>query len=183
MDILSWADYILSECDNNASQFRLHRVIYSLKVWGLVAGIPLVDGAFHRWKYGPVSHELHDKRVSSPHKPLSPDKKQLADFIIENYLPLPTVDLILMNDHESAWKQPEPLGEITAKMMIDFYQQHHFAKNFYPEFDQSRPFYRLQTNSWNCFTMDMNDEDREFHGVFPSYNYYKKLKQQVNLEL
>lgn len=158
-------------------------MIYYLKVWGLVAGIPLVDGAFHRWKYGPVSHELHDKRVSSPHKPLSPDKKQLADFIIENYLPLPTVDLILMNDKESAWRQPSPLGEITDKMIICSYRDHYFAKNFYPEFDQSRPFCCLQTNAWNCFTMDMNDEDREFHSVFPSYNYYKKLKQQVNLEL
>lgn len=44
------------------SPMKLQKLMYYLKVWGLVVGTPLVASAFQKWTYGPVEANLLDIR-------------------------------------------------------------------------------------------------------------------------
>jgi uncharacterized phage-associated protein len=170
---------------------KLQKLLYYLKVWGLVSDAFTVDTEFKKWSYGPVSNEIYQayKQYSSaviPKAAVLPVKlptglKPSIDFVLDCYAVYSAVTLSAMTHQEKPWKKTPVNAVITEKQMMKYYSKQPFAKNF--PFDPKKPFYPLQTDMHSAYIFDMNSEEAENTLMYYSYEEYQKyqLKAQKSI--
>lgn len=188
MKILELACYILqnfsSASAGGISPMKLQKLLFYVKAWGLVAGKELVEGDFVHYTHGPLNWDIYTKfkdfKSGSIEPPCDdvtitdPGKKQLIDFIVENYVEFDALTLSAMTHSELPWMETPHSELIPENLIVDYYSQQLFANNF--PLDFSKPFYPVMTDMEYSFIFDMTPEDAQQAMVFPSYHVYKKLK-------
>jgi uncharacterized phage-associated protein len=189
MDALKLAHYIIKKY-KNISPMKLQKLLYYVKVWGIVSGEDLLDSKFEKWAYGPVNTEVwySFKKYSNQYIPASiankvtvpKGKKKTIDFILDCYAPYDAVTLSAMSHEDEPWKKAKQNGIISDKAMKAYYSTLPFAQNF--PFDPQKPFYNVQTDLHYAYIFDMNKKDAKSLGVFPSYKAYKKQLTAANKE-
>lgn len=189
MQVLSLAYYILHNF-KDVSPMKLQKLLYYVKVWGLVGKQPLLDAPFQKWQYGPVNDEVYQKFkhcgsgkifYSHPHPFLlepEPQEKKMVDFILDCYAPFDATTLSSMTHQDVPWKKTPLNHIISEKLMLDYYSKLPFAKNF--PFDESKPFYPVETDFHYAYIFDMDEKSVEaLH--YPSFTKYKQLMQESML--
>lgn len=183
--------YILGSYPNNKiTPLKLQKLLYYVKVWGIVAGIDLYQGEFTRWTHGPVNVETYCQYKSFGRNPIAlsaPEYptpngnglgKELIDFVVSAYMPFSAISLSAMTHKESPWLTTPPNQIISHDQILDFYSQQLFARNFNPFDPANKPYFPVQSNSWHAYIFDMTDDDVEHHTRFPSFQQYQtQLKQ------
>mgnify|MGYP006901806588 CR=1 FL=1 len=65
MKVHELPDHILKiGVDYKITPLKLQRLLWYVKVWGIVAGVPLYEGEFHRERNGPINLEVYEKYKS-----------------------------------------------------------------------------------------------------------------------
>lgn len=180
------AYYVVDKC-HDVTALKLQKLMYYLKVWGVVSQNDVVDGNFEKWKFGPVNAEVYNvfKKYGSGtipkslifKKKTSQDKKPFIDFVLDCYDPFDALTLSSMTHGEDPWQQTSYNQVITEKSIVEYYSKQPFAKNF--PFDPANPFYPVQTNMYHAFIMDMSKEDAEKLTTYPSYKVYKEQVKEA----
>ncbi|MCB9104822.1 MAG: DUF4065 domain-containing protein [Anaerolineales bacterium] len=189
LDTFELPHYILGHYSNSKiTPLKLQKLLYYVKVWGIVAGVELYQGEFMRWEHGPVNADVYHRYKSFGRNPIdqpyteSPNfdgsKKELIDFIVAAYLPFSAISLSAMTHKESPWQNTPPNYVISHDKILDFYSQQLFAHNFNPFDPIKKPYFPVQSNSWYAYILDMTTDDVERHTRFSSFqDYQKRLKQ------
>ena len=181
MNALSLSHYILDHY-SNISPMKLQKLLYYVKVWGVVSNEHLLVADFEKWSYGPVNNEVYqeyknfgkDPITKINHNGTQPPQplKKTIDFILDCYTPYDALTLSAMTHEDKPW-QETPLNTIISdKVIKSFYSKLPFAKNF--PFDAGKPFYPVQTDLHYAYIFDMNKKDAESLKVYSSYNEYKQ---------
>lgn len=166
----------------SVTPMKLQKLLYYVKAWGLVAGTPLFNGTFKKWKYGPVNQYVYSAFKACKGNPIpatfgdirqepTGEKKKLIDFITQCYGEYDALALSAMTHKEDPWLKTPQDETIQDEVMLQYYSKHHFAKNF-PFDPLNNPFYPLQSDLGSSFTMDMSEKDAEKITVYPSYQSY-----------
>lgn len=189
MDSLLVAQYILNRyADSRITHLKLQKLLYYIKVWGLVAGIDLVSGDFEKWRYGPVKPEVYQVYKSYGRDPIPPPDKavepearerELIDFILEAYINFPASTLSAMTHTEFPWQETPDGAVIPSQPIKEYYETIPFAQNFNPFEPAYKPFYPVQSNTWHAFTLDMTENDKERSAQYRSYQNYRTQIQQA----
>lgn len=169
---------------------KLQKLLYYVKVWGLVGKQTLVSQPFEKWQYGPVNPEVYQKfkhygsgtiSCSDPlHPEPPPGEKKTIDFILECYAPFDAVTLSSMTHQDLPWKKTPINQIISEELILDYYSKLPFAKNF--PFDETKPFYPVETDFHYAFIFDMDEKSVEtLH--YPSFTQYKRLMHESTLML
>jgi len=188
MKILDLACYIIHnfahQSDGGISHLKLQKLLFYIKVWGLVSEVEIIKEPFYSWEHGPVNKEIFQKfkhfganPIPTPcqHSPMPPEnEKHLIDFVIENYIDFHAYTLSAMTHNETPWKATPPNSKILDQNIKQYYSEQLFAKNF--PIDANKPFYPVMSDMEHSFIFDMNKEDAEKSLVFKNYNEYKGLK-------
>ncbi len=182
--------YILEQySDSKITPLKMQKLLYYVKVWGIVAGVELYEGEFRKWKHGPVNLAIYDKyksferspiivQPSAVHINLGVPEEELIDFIVSAYMPFSAISLSAMTHKELPWQNTPPNDVISHDNILDFYSQQSFAKNFNPFDSASKPYFPVQSNSWYAYVLDMTPDDVERHSQFSSFQAYQtQLKQ------
>jgi len=167
----------------SVTPMKLQKLLYYLKVWGLISGILYVPDKFEKWDYGPVNKEVYHRYKSYGKDPIPPDKvyqlkfgkavKQFIDFILDCYSPLNAISLSLLTHSESPWVKTKKNYTISDQIIKSYYKTLPFAKNF-PLDLENNPFYPVLTDLDYAFTTDMKSGRTESIMVYPSFKEYKK---------
>jgi uncharacterized phage-associated protein len=196
MDVLTLSKYIVRQFSQKSpdgiTPMKLQKLLFYVKAWGLIAGHQLVLADFKHWKYGPVNRDIYNyykqygSRAIEPNElddlNISDDEKELIDFIVENYISFDAFTLSAMTHTEEPWKKTQQNELISDDLIISYYSDRRFAKNFKPSLDLSNnPFYPLENYS---FEIDMSEKDAEEITKYSSYESYKKAlsKAQQDFE-
>jgi uncharacterized phage-associated protein len=187
MNALSLSHYIIHKYDD-ITPMKLQKLLYYLKVWGLVSGTFSVDTEFKKWKYGPVSNEIFHEykqyksavipKAAIPFVELSSELKASIDFVLDCYSVYSAVTLSAMTHQEKPWQKTPDNAVITEKKILKYYSQQSFAKNF--PFHPKNSFYPLQTDIQSAYIFDMGNEETEKMLMYQSYEEY--LKHQLKAE-
>lgn len=190
MQIQTLADYILenfSRENGGITHQKLQKLLFYVKAWGLVAGKPILSAYFIKWNLGPVNQEIWEKfkhfksePIALPTGPVNmndTDEKKLIDFIVENYIDFHPLALSAMSHSEAPWKNTPGGSIIPDESVQSYYSTQLFAKNF--PLDEDKPFYPVVSDMDSSFILDMNPQDALKSMVFPSYQTYKKLKEEA----
>lgn len=183
--------YILGSYPNDKiTPLKLQKLLYYVKVWGIVAGIDLYQGEFTKWAHGPVNVEIYDQYKSFGRNPIAlsdPEYptpngsglgRELIDFVVSAYMPFSAISLSAMTHKESPWLSTPQNQIIEHAQILDFYSQQLFAQNFNPFDPVSKPFFPVQSNSWHAYILDMASDDVERHTRFSTFQAYQtQLKQ------
>jgi len=193
MNPLELPQYILHQYpEAKITHLKLQKLLYYVKVWGIVAGKNLYGGTFHKWKHGPVNQEVYDEYkiygqgcLVAPETALTPDAetKPLIDFILEVYMPYSAISLSAMTHQEPPWQNTPDQEVMSDEQIYAYYAKQSFAQNFNPFDLEHKPFYVVQSNSWHAFVMDMTTEDKQRHTKTSSYRAYKERQQRVRNEI
>jgi uncharacterized phage-associated protein len=185
MTILQVASYILNT-QTAVTDLKLQKLLYYVKVWGLVSGNHVISEDFIKWAHGPVNRKIYDtckKYGYSPipksdfKKPSNIEHKQFVDFILECYSPYDAITLSAMTHQDAPWKET-PLNSIISDQSITkYYSSLPFTKNF--PFDPEKPFYPVQSNLHYAFIFDMDEKTVEKTLAYPSYTAYKKQQEKA----
>ena len=183
MNALSLSHYIIHKY-NDITPMKLQKLLYYLKVWGIVSDVFTVDTEFEKWAYGPVSKEIYQayKQYSSatipkaavPSVKLPTGLQPSIDFVLDCYAVYSAVTLSAMTHQEKPWKKTPANAVITEKKILKYYSKQPFAKNF--PFDPKKPFYPPQTDMHSAYIFDMDTEEAESVLMYPSYEVYQKLQ-------
>lgn len=186
MKLLDLAFYIINHF-KNISHLKLQKLLYYLKVWGIVSGEELVEGNFVKWKYGPVNKEVwtafkkYKEQIIPKNIGCDPvfteDQKKFVDFVLECYNPYDALTLSSMTHAEDPWNSTAPDCVISEKSIEEYYSDLFFAKNF--PVDPSKPFYPVQTNMYHAYILDMSKEEAQQYTVYPSFEAYKKQVEEA----
>ena len=188
------ADYILVHCaEKEITPMKLQKLAYYVKVWTLIAKYPIIMNAeFEKWDYGPVNQQIFERfrehgkkiikeKVDPPSLPL--EDQQIINFILDNYCDYSAFELSAMTHNEAPWRETKTNRVIPDSLIVRYYSQEPFAKNF-EDFDlENNPFYMLRDQTWHAFTMDMSQYDAELSASMPSYAEYKALKKQAEEDI
>ncbi|MCB0210374.1 MAG: DUF4065 domain-containing protein [Anaerolineae bacterium] len=189
LDTFELPHYILGHYSKSKiTPLKLQKLLYYVKVWGIVAGVELYQGEFMRWEHGPVNADVYRQYKSFGRNPIvqpyieSPSfdglQKELIDFIIAAYVPFSAISLSAMTHKESPWQDTSPNCIISHDKILDFYSQQLFAHNFNPFDPIDKPYFPVQSNSWYAYILDMTTDDVERHTRFSSFqDYQTRLKQ------
>jgi uncharacterized phage-associated protein len=185
MDILALSKYIVhqfaKQSPDDITPMKLQKLLFYVKVWGLIAGYRLVLADFEHWDYGPVNKDIYNHYKQYGKRAIDADEsddfninlseKELINFIVENYISFDAFTLSAMTHTEEPWKQTKRNELISDELTISYYSQQRFAKNFKPSFDLSKnPFYPLENHS---FEIDMSEKDAEEITKYSTYEDYK----------
>jgi uncharacterized phage-associated protein len=189
MNSLLIAHYILYKyADQPVTHLKLQKLLYYLKVWGLVAGTDLVSGNFEKWKYGPVNREVYQVYKQYGHHPIpapvqvtqpTHKDKDLVDFILEAYINFSASTLSAMTHSDFPWQETPDDTAIPNDVIKKYYETQSFARNFNPFDPTHKPFYPVQSNTWYAFTLDMAEDDKERSAQYASYQNYQTQIQQA----
>ena len=184
MDVIALSEYIVRQFSHQSpdgiTPMKLQKLLYYIKVWTLVAGYQFVQGNFEHWDYGPVNRQVYNHYKNYGNSAISLSKldelnisgveKELVDFILENYISFDAFTLSAMTHTEEPWKKTQSNEPISDELIISYYGQQRFAKNFQP-FDLSNNlFYPIENYS---FVIDMTEKDAQEITEYPSYENYK----------
>lgn len=181
MKTIDLAYYITNHFEN-ITHLKLQKLLYYLKVWGIVSGEELVEGDFVKWQYGPVNKEVYDafknygntvipKNLGSD-PAFTTNQKKFTDFVLECYTPFGALTLSSMSHAETPWSITKPQNVISEQSMKKYYSELLFAKNF--PLGSSKPFYPVQTNMYHSYVLDMSEEEAKKYTVYPSFEIYKQ---------
>ncbi|GEM_PF-376717 len=186
MDAVTLSYYVLKTYDN-VSPMKLQKLLYYVKVWGIVSGEHFLDATFEKWSYGPVNDQVFQtyKKYSSKSIPkhaaksvvLKTSAKKSIDFILACYAPYDALSLSAMTHEDEPWKKTPLNKTIADKAILHYYSKLPFAKNF--PFDPHQPYYPLQTDLHYAYIFDMSEKDAKSVSVYPSYDSYKKQLQSA----
>jgi len=190
---LNVAYYVVSKYDD-ITPLKLQKLLYYLKVWGLIAGKNLFDGNFEKWPHGPVNARVYHKfkefqsePITLPpwlkfNDPFKGEEKVTADFILDCYAQYSGGTLSAMSHADLPWRNTQTGKMISEKIMRSFYSCLLFAKNF-PFDAENKPFYPVPTDTHYAFAFDMNQKDAVIAQVFPSFKEYKAMQEATSREL
>lgn len=180
------AYYVIDKC-RDVTPLKLQKLMYYLKVWGVVSQDDVIDGDFEKWRFGPVNAEVYNefKKYGSGAIPKSllfkkktpEDKKPFIDFVLECYDPFDALTLSSMTHAEDPWQETPYEQVISEKSIKQYYSTLPFAKNF-PYFP-NKPFYPVQTNMYHAFIMDMSKDEAAKLTVYPSFAFYKEQVKEA----
>ena len=180
MNALSLSHYIIHKY-NDITPMKLQKLLYYLKVWGIVSDAFTVDTEFEKWAYGPVSNEIYlaykkYKSAVIPKETVLPVKlpaglQPSIDFVLDCYAVYSAVTLSAMTHQEKPWKKTPANQVITEKQMLKYYSKQPFAKNF--PFDPKKPFYPPQTDMQSAYIFDMDSKEAENMLMYSSYEEYQ----------
>lgn len=185
MELKALTNYILATY-GSISPMKLQKLTYYVKVWSLVAGRPLVNAQFRKWSYGPVNPELYyaykeqgarliPQPVSVPY--ISENDKRLIDMILSAYADKSAFALSAMTHKESPWVNTSDNAIISDEVILDYYSNLSFAKNF--QNGGQEAFYFLQDDNWHSFTLDMSPDDAEQMASISSYAEYQTRRAKA----
>jgi len=187
--------YILGQYPHEKiTHLKLQKLLYYVKVWGIVAGVELYQGEFKKWERGPVNIEVYHKYKSFGRDPImqEPDtgqpnldglEKELTDFIVSSYIPISAISLSAMTHKESPWIDTPQNSVISHDKILKFYSQQPFAKNFNPFDVANKSYFVVQSNSWHAYTLDMTVDDMERNAQFSSFKDYLALSTQAQVDV
>ena len=184
--------YILenySSVEGGITPLKLQKLLYYTKAWGLVSGELHVNGQFKAWKNGPVNgyiyHEFKEygDQPIPKHEagPVSPNQKNLIDFILESYAHFDAITLSSMTHQEDPWKKTSKNEVISDQVIKEFYSQQPFANNF--PIIEDKPYYPVYTDFMHSFTFDFEEGDEAKEIVFDSFEEYKEMMKDSKEEL
>jgi uncharacterized phage-associated protein len=184
MAILQLACYILNT-QKAVTHLKLQKLLYYLKVWGLVSGNQVISEDFIKWKHGPVNKKVYDayKKYGYSSIPKCAFKgsriehKEFVDFILECYGPYDAITLSAMTHQDAPWKETPPDSIISNQSIMKYYSSLPFARNF--PFDPQKPFYPVQSNLHYAFIFDMDEKTINETMAYPSYIAYKKQEEKA----
>lgn len=190
MNPISLAEYILFTFSDKSrggiTPMKLQKLLYYVKAWGLVAGHDLVDGDFLRWDYGPVNEAVWKKyNGRSPITPQPPSshpkgkEKKLIDFIVYNYVQYNALTLSSMTHEEKPWKNTPPNDVIPDDLMLEYYRERPFAKNFASD-EEWQGFVPVDSDFSHSFALDMTKEDAEEVNTYSSFEEYKRHQEEAS---
>lgn len=190
--VLSKAKYVVSKANEYGSvtPMKLQKLLYYMKVWGLVAGYDLVEADFEKWDHGPINRDVYQHfksygRSAIPKEdtlpPFRGEKKAVADFIITCYAQYDALTLSSMAHKEDPWREADPNQVISETAMVGYYENQQFSLNF-PFDPENGPFYPVDSDTDRGFTLDMNDSDAESVRVYDSYNKFVEQMSQASSE-
>ncbi len=173
----------------DVTPMKLQKLLYYVKVWGLVAGYQTVPLLFEKWDYGPVNpsvyYEYQDygadsipvSQVVDPPDTWSPPMCDLADMVIVSYAPFSAFVLSAMTHEDTPWQDTPKNEVISEAKMRQYYKTQRFAKNF-PFDAKEGPFYPVESNLTYAYILDMNKRDAEAVTVYPSFEaYHRHLRE------
>ncbi len=191
INISDLADYVISyhtQKKKEITQLKLQKLLYYLKVWGLVSGEMYTDAQFLKWEYGPVNREIWmlykdygKKPIPSIHHQSSIPSKltKFLDFVLDCYSPINTFSLSALTHSEEPWKVTKKDDVISEQNIFNYYSNIAFAKNF-PIDVNNKPFYPVQTDFDYSFIADMNNQTKKQVESYPSFNYYlESIKSNI----
>ncbi len=184
MLILDLAYYIIDSVEP-VSPMKLQKLLYYIKVWGLVGKQPVFTEPFEKWAYGPVNPEVYHTfkqfgNVPIPksnvlYSPPSTEVKKFVDFILECYAPFDAITLSALTHQDEPWVKT-PQNKIITDLNIEkYYSTLSFAKNF-PLADD-KPFYPVETDFHYAYIFDMEEKDVQSL-AYPSFKEYKNIMMQ-----
>lgn len=182
INALTLASYILGKYpDKSITPMKLQKLAYYSKVWTLVAGENIVAAEFEKWDFGPVNCLIFKnfKKYSKTVIPfevewnseLPPEQDELLTFILDNYVDFSAFALSAMTHNEAPWVVTPKNGVISDKLIVDYYSQQPFAKNFSADGLKNGKFHILKSDNWHSFTLDMSPDEA---GDFESYSSYEE---------
>lgn len=190
MDVVALSEYIVRQFSHQSpggiTPMKLQKLLYYIKVWTLVAGQQFVHANFEHWDYGPVNRQVYNHYKSYGSNAISPSEldepnisgveKELVDFILENYISFDAFTLSAMTHIEEPWKKTQSNEPISDELIISYYRQQRFAKNFQPFDLSNNPFYPIENYS---FIIDMAEKDAQEITEYPSYENYKNALREA----
>ena len=190
MKALELADFILASYpEKDITPMKLQKLAFYSKAWTLVAGHSFVEASFEKWDYGPVNPELYQNykkygsaAIPAPVKKAKTQKNfaELLKFILNNYIDYSAFTLSSMTHNEDPWVKTPSNEIISNEIIVNYYSQQPFAKNFQDTAGQ--PFHVLQSNNWHSFTLDMDDEETESFATYSSFEEFHKHSNEASLE-
>ena len=187
--------YILGQYPHEKiTHLKLQKLLYYVKVWGIVAGVELYQGEFEKWERGPVNTDVYHKYKSFGRDPIVQDphieqpnvagrEKELIDFIVASYMPISAISLSAMTHKEAPWIETPQNSVISHDKILEFYSQQSFARNFNPLDVANKPYFVVQSNSWHAYTLDMTVDDMERSAQFSSFKDYLALSTQAQVDV
>lgn len=190
---LALADYILGKYpDKNITPMKLQKLAYYSKVWVLVAGKPVMSAQFVKWERGPVNAQIYSQykkysgniiREKADANVVSNEElDELLTFILDNHINLSVAELSAMAHSEDPWIKTPEGTVISDEMIIEYYSEQPFAKNFQKASFKQGPFHLLQDENWHSFTLDMDADEAKSFASYSSYEEYLGLSQKVKPE-
>lgn len=193
---LDTAQYIINTfvpIYGDITHLKLQKLLYYLKVWGIIEGTPLIVSDFQKWEHGPVQPEIYNVYKEYGKRPLPVQTqaipihlkgkiKQLTDFITESYVPFHALTLSKLTHQEKPW-QETPTNHIISETQIhSFYSTLSFAENFSPFDPENKSYIPVQTDLMTSFKLDMSKKEREMLDVFSSFAYYQEQVRRTHKE-
>jgi len=186
------AYYILenyASVEGGITPLKLQKLLYYTKAWGLVSGGLNVVGQFKAWKNGPVNGDIYhefkeygDQPIPKHEAgPVSSNKKELIDFVLESYAHFDAITLSSMTHQEDPWKEAAQNEVISDQAIKGFYSQQPFANNF--PISEDKPYYPVYTDFMHSFTFDFEEGDKAKEIVFDSFEEYKQMMKDSKEEL
>jgi uncharacterized phage-associated protein len=186
MTIAKASQYILTHY-KNISPLKLQKLLYYLKVWGIVSSEYSIEGDFVKWTYGPVNEVVYnaykqygDKVIPTIEQngiTLPAHQEEVIKFVLDCYLPYDAITLSAMTHEDEPWKNTSLKKVIPEKAIALFYSKTPFAKNF--PFNPEKTFYPVQSDLHYAFIFDMTKKEGAQFSSYKSYNdYAAKIKIQ-----
>lgn len=193
MNIIDLSRYVVNQFSAQSpagiTPMKLQKILYYIKAWTLVAKKQLVQADFLHWIYGPVNKQVYDYYKKYGGNVISPDEreelkineveKNLIDFIVENYITFDAFTLSAMTHTEDPWKKTQNNDVISDELILIYYAEQSFARNFKPFALSRNSFYPLENYS---FVSDMTAKDAQEITEYPSYDSYKNTLYKAEQE-
>ncbi len=188
------ASYILGEYpDKNITPMKLQKLAYYSKVWSLISGKNVVVAEFKKWDYGPVNYDIYKKYQKYGKSVIPPEsgqvpslpeeQEELLKFILDNYVDLSAFALSNMTHNEDPWINTPKDAVISDNLIVQYYSQQPFAKNFTDNNSfENGPFHLLKSDNWHSFTLDMSEDEAVSFESYSSYKEYLKLFKKADEE-
>ncbi len=191
---LELTHYILKNYNSQKykiTPLKIQKLVYYVKVWGLVSEENPVNAVFQKWAHGPVNSDLYLAFKEFKKQPISIDsdlqysltdsQKKTVDFILECYIDFDAISLSSMSHQEKPWIVTTNNSEISDQIIAEYYKTQSYAKNF--PVDENKKFYPVQSNMFHAFIFDMNESPNSDLFSYPSYKIYKEMKAEAKLDI
>ncbi len=183
--ILDYAAYVIGHSAFNGrgiTHLKAQKILYYIRVWGIVSKNETFPEQFKKWKFGPVNQDIYDKYKSFGKNPIFEDmngryiiegpQAEFVDFIIESYAPFDGIALSAMSHREEPWIQTPINDIIPDELIADYYSSHSFAQNF-PLDIRNNFYYPILSDLDSAFVFDMNQDMIDGVFVYESFSEYK----------
>lgn len=184
--IIDYAHYVIghpSLQEKGISPLKLQKVLYYIKIWGLVSDTEVFPEQFVKWDHGPVNAEVYQEYRKNGSNPIPIENdmkssgvaipKEFTDFIIESYAAFNAFALSALTHRENPWKETFKNQVITDESILNFYSEQPFAKNFPLDF-KYQPYFPVSTDLDAAYVFDMDDATAKSTLVYSSFLEYKK---------